>query len=423
MLWNLLSLYGVQIGTAVLPLITVPYLARVLGPANWGLGAFFTAFGLWLSVIVEYGFNLSSSRRIARAKSDGEELEEIVASILGAKLLLVVVSAAVFAVALAFVPILGRHPGLLGWTLLYTAALGFSPFWYFQGVERMVPAAALELAARGVAAGATFLAVRGPDDLGRWLALQSTAAAVCTGAAMLLMFREVPLRRPRFSSSLAALRGGWNMTVFRASTTLSTTINTLILGLAAPAAVVGYFAGAEKIARAQIALFAPVSQAIYPRITALQAADGRRARSLASKGLAASAAGAVLVALLGAAVAPHVVSLALGPKFDEAVVPFRVLQFLVPLAVLRNTIGMNYLLPAGQERGAGLWIISGFGANVALALCLAGSAGAAGMAWIAFASESLVLAGYLISLFRAGNEISTSSFPLPTDGRHLECCE
>lgn len=423
MFWNLLSLYGVQIGTAVLPLITVPYVARVLGPANWGLGAFFTAFGLWISVIVEYGFNLSSSRRIARAQSDGTALDEIVASILGAKLLLVTVSSVVIAVALAFVPVLGRHPGLLSWTLLYAAALGFSPFWYFQGVERMVPAAILELTTRGAAAGATFLVVRGPDDLGRWLALQSIAAAVCTFASLLWMFREVPLHRPRLSASLAALRGGWNMTVFRASTTLSTTISTLILGLTAPAAVVGYFAGAEKIARAQVALFIPLSQAIYPRITALAAADGRQARSLASKGIAASAIGAVLVALLGAAVAPEVVSLALGPKFAKAVVPFRVLQFLVPLAVVRNTIGMSYLLPAGQERSAGLWVISGFGANVLLALCLTSSAGAAGMAWIALGSESLVLAGYLISLVRAGNEVPNAGCSLNVGGRHLECCD
>ena len=51
-----LILFGVQISGYVLPLITLPFLTRVLGPANFGLTALGTALVLYFVVVTEWGF-------------------------------------------------------------------------------------------------------------------------------------------------------------------------------------------------------------------------------------------------------------------------------------------------------------------------------------------------------------------------------
>ncbi|MFX9912081.1 oligosaccharide flippase family protein, partial [Acinetobacter baumannii] len=69
---NVLALYGVQIANYLFPLITVPYLARVLGPKGWGMVAFAQAFGQYLMLVVEYGFSLSATREVARSRDSLE---------------------------------------------------------------------------------------------------------------------------------------------------------------------------------------------------------------------------------------------------------------------------------------------------------------------------------------------------------------
>lgn len=60
---NLLALYGVQFANYLLPLITLPYLTRVLGPESWGSLVVVQSFAQYLSLLVEYGFNLQLRAR------------------------------------------------------------------------------------------------------------------------------------------------------------------------------------------------------------------------------------------------------------------------------------------------------------------------------------------------------------------------
>src|SRR5690606_7080343 len=86
---NALALYAAQFAGYLLPLATVPYLARVLGPGSLGLVAFAQALGAYVALVVEYGFHLSGTREVVRHRSNPDRLAEILAGVTGARLLLV----------------------------------------------------------------------------------------------------------------------------------------------------------------------------------------------------------------------------------------------------------------------------------------------------------------------------------------------
>ncbi len=397
---NATALYAAHVLGLLVPLFTVPYLARVLRPEGWGLVVFAQSFGAWLALIMEYGFDLSGTRAVARVREETGEIPGVVAGIQGAKALVFLGVLAAASLLFALLPLLRAHPALILWAWAFAAVKGFSPAWYFFGQERMRWPALIEAGARVVAALGVFALVRGPGDEWIVLALQAVATA---GALLWLtgwMYREIPFRAPGLGASVATLKEAAGIFLFRNASGLYLQANAFILGLLTTPQVVAFFGGAEKMIRAAVNLFHPLSQALFPRLSHLVPNDARQASRLLGLGLLLmGGAGAVmgLVAFLGA---PWLVRIFLGPGYEAAIPVMRILAVLPPTIALGTIFGIQWALPAGLERPFVLLVLAGGVLNIAMAVLLAPPFGAVGMA-VSVLSAEVVVAGGLLWLFRA----------------------
>ena len=410
---NTIALSAAQIGTYLFPLVTVPYLARVLGVAGWGLVAFAQAFGAYLSLFVEYGFALSATREIARHRENDETLAEITAGVLGAKGVLAAGTIAVALVARWCVPIFESHPDLLWAATFWALAQGFSVLWFFQGFEQMKLVAALDFFAKALATAGIFIFVRAPADGWKVLALQALGASVAVIVGSCVIYSRVRFQVPRWASVCSAVRMGWSMFLFRGSVSLYTAGNAFILGLFVSPVWVGYYAGAEKISKAFVSLLNPVSQTIFPRISHLVQSAKAKAAHLARISFIVMGTGGVLMGAAIALLAPLLVRLILGHSYAPAVPVLRILAFLPPLIALSNVFGIQWMLPLGMDRPFNTIIVTAGAINIGLAVALAPAYRALGMAWSVVCAETFVTAGiYIMLRWHRADPLAYSSEPV-----------
>jgi PST family polysaccharide transporter len=399
---NVLALYGVQACTYALPLLTFPYLAHVLGPSGWGVVVFAQAIGVVIASVVEYGFDISASRETSRQRNDPQRLSALVSGVIGAKTLLAVVCIAGALFSRRFTHNVAPSLALFWASTIWGVCQGINMLWFFQGLERMRLASALEISGKVLATLSIFVLVHKPDDGWKVMAAQCVGCVVSHGVTVVLAYREVGFQWPTLASVADALRLGASMFVFRVVQGLSGSVNRLVLGSVAPVAVLGEYAGAERITRVFQQGMWPVNQALYPKLT--QQAQNNPAGAFRTVRLSLLSLGCVGL-VFGAAIflwAPAIVHLVLGPDFKDSVPVLHVFALWIPLIALCTVLTFQVLLPNQLDNQFNFVNLTAGLVGILAALLLAPRFSAIGIAWSAVAVQVYTLIAFSVVLVRNG---------------------
>lgn len=400
-LWeNLASLYSIQLLNYVLPLLTLPYLTRVLGPGPWGVLAFADAFANYISLLIEYGFGLSATREIAQFREDRLARARHVAGVLGAQVMLASGAAGLAFLVLNVGHLFAVYRPLIPYALVLAVSRSLVPYWYFQGMERMRVVAVLTIAANSIASAATFVFVRSPEDNWLPLALRAGAALLALTAALVLAYRDLPVVMPVWRDSWRVLRQGSSLFFFKSSVSLYTTANVLLLGLISTPAAVAWYAGAEKIARAVVTGLGPITQTFYPRIAHLMAHDRREAMRTGQFSVWLTIGAGTLGGICLFVASPWLVHSLLGRGFDNSIAVLRLFSVLPPVIAGSNVLGIQWMLPLRLDRELTLIVLGAGALNITLALLLAPHYQQMGMAASVVIAEALITASTIVVLRR-----------------------
>jgi PST family polysaccharide transporter len=408
---NAIALYWIQFAEYTLPMISVPYLARVLLPEGWGLVVFAQGFSGWMGLVLEYGFGFSATREIAKNREEPDRCADVAAGVLGATALMTVAATVASVIALLTVPTFQRYPVYLWLAFVIAATQGIRPLWYFQGIELMRFPALMNVAGRVVVTAGIFVVVHSSQDGWKVLLLQAVSGAAISVVILLRMYREIPWRRPTFALAQSALRMGWTVFLSRSTASLYTLANTFILGLFQGPQQVAFYGGAERINRMVLGLLQPISQALYPRMSHLAVSSRQRAEAMARLSLLGFGGFGVVACAVSAFLAPWIVRILLGPKYLAAIGVFRVLTLILPLIAVSSILGVQWMLPFGMDRMFNRIVLGAGVLNVSLAIYVAPHFGAMGMAWSVVVAEAFVTVAMWIALHRHGHRFWTASAP------------
>lgn len=401
---NTLSLSLVQFANYVAPLITLPYLFRVLGPSNFGLVELARAITVYFLMLTDYSFSLSATREISVCRDDPKRISEIFSSVLVLRLLLVLASAGALTLIVLGVPKLRADWPVYCLSFGSVIGMWLFPVWLFQGLERMRFIAAFNITAKLLVVVCVFVFIRNADDY-LYVPLLQSAGTIAVGLAGLILalagFR-VRFHLPSVAMLKHEFLDGWHLFISKMATTLYTTSNIVVLGLFTDNTFVAYYAAADKIVRAVQSLLLPLSQAIFPHIGRLASQSEQAAMTYARKILKLVGIVTLFTSIALLVTAPLLVRIVLGARSEGAVPVIRILSFLPLLGGLNNVLSIQIMVNFGLKKALA-WIVTAGGLlNLVLAVLLVASFKHTGVAAASLVTEILVVAAMFIALHRSG---------------------
>ena len=340
---NLSYISILQLFSIFLPLISYPYLIRVLGLELNGMIVFAYSIVSYLNLFISFGFNSSTTRNIASLESD-KCISNIVFSTYLCKLILFSFSVCLFLLVISF-----SHIQIEFRYILYSS-LGLSigelllPIWYFQGVEKMKYLTIINVGSRTLFT--IFVFVRQKEDY-LLVPLFNSLGAIGGGAYalyVLLAKERVKFSGVNLYSIKMNFRDSAPMFVSSLSSLIYLNVNKLIVGSFLGMSEVSIYDIGEKVMNLLKIPTVVICQSVYPKMS-----RELNIRYMNKVMLTAFFFMLVLYSMI-CIWAKQIIKFFLGEHNSTGVILICILSFSSVLLTLNSMLGGNRLIPFGYAR-------------------------------------------------------------------------
>lgn len=264
---NIVMLYIMNITQLVLPLVTLPYLTRVLSVEGYGVVSYVKSIMTYATLVIEFGFILSGTKDIVEAKEDKEKIGKVMGKITEGKILLSLISLCVLSAMIYFIPLLRRHTLF---TVLSFGAPFLSIFLYdylFRGLEKMQIVTMRYLIMKGVSTVLTFIVIKNESQLIMIpiLDILGSFCAVCWVHCEIKKL-GIKIRKDTYRSVLNAIRVSFTYFLSDVATTAFGALNTFFVGIYLSASDVAFWGVVFSFVGAVQSMYSPISDGIYPHM-------------------------------------------------------------------------------------------------------------------------------------------------------------
>jgi len=252
----------------ILPLLTLPYLVRVLGTDKFGQVMFAQAFIVFFNVFVDFGFKLSATREISIHREDSSKLVEIYSSIMIIKVILLSLTFAILCLIVFTFDKFSEDWELYLLTYLMVLGQAMFPIWYFQGMERMKLVTIVGVISKLIFTVLIFIVIQSEDDY-ILVPVINGIGFIIGGILSLYIIHKTFKQKMKFVTLKTIKHYFLDSSQYffsRVSVTLYTASNAFVLGIFTNNTMVGHYSIAEKLYQALQQAYQPIVQTLYPYV-------------------------------------------------------------------------------------------------------------------------------------------------------------
>ena len=262
---NTFMLYLMNIAKMVFPLLTLPYLTRVLSVPGYAVVTYVKAIMQYMQLLLAFGFALSATKDIVNANLDKERLSQILGDVQVAKLLLTVAGGAVLTVMTVLIPMMRENILFVILSYLNVVITEMLADFLFRGIDRMEVLTVRFVVSKLISTVCTFLFIRNDSHL----LLIPVFDCLGSLAALVMVLVEIRKLGVRFAptsirESLRILKESATFFISDMATTAFGALNTLLIGIFCNELDVAYWGVVMQLVGAVNAMYTPITNGIYP---------------------------------------------------------------------------------------------------------------------------------------------------------------
>ena len=376
----------------IFPLISFPYVSRILLPEGTGKVSFATSLIAYFTMFAQLGIPTYGVRACAKVRDDRNALTRTAQELLIINLVMTVLSYGALILALVFVPRLRQERALY---LLVSLSMLFTTFgmeWLYKALEQYTYITIRSIVFKLVAIVAMFALIHSKEDYviyGGITIFASSASGIMNFIHARRFISLRPVGEYRFQPHLKAVAVFFAMAC---ASTVYTNLDTVMLGFMTSDETVGYYNAAVRIKTILVSIVTSLGAVLLPRASYyVEHGQMDEFRKITRKALNFVFLAAVPMMLYFIMFAKEGIFLLSGENYGGSIVP---MQWIMPTLLfigLSNILGIQILVPLGREKVV-LWsIIAGAVTDVALNVLLIPQFGASGAAAATSVAELVVL--------------------------------
>ncbi|HEV7330758.1 MAG TPA: oligosaccharide flippase family protein [Flavisolibacter sp.] len=261
---NLLYSFILSISQVAFPLLSIPYISRILSPEGIGRVGFIDSLTYYFIVIAEFGIVTYGIREVTRKSGDARGLQKLVSELLSLHVFTSVISICIYLLCLFVFYRQVEDIRLIFFSLSFLLVNAFYCEWYFWGTEKFQYITIRSLITRILGLVSIFLIVNDSGDYIIYYAIITGTAAINLLWNFFRLSKEVglSLRNLQWQKHFSAVS-----VTYRISLVYSVVImlDNVFLQLLSTSVAVAYYMFAAKIVRIAGALVTDTLLVMYPR--------------------------------------------------------------------------------------------------------------------------------------------------------------
>jgi O-antigen/teichoic acid export membrane protein len=344
LLGNFIALSLLQFIGYFSPLITFPYLARVIGVDGFGKLAFASSVVVYFDTFTDFGFNYTAVRDIAKKRDDIQEVSRIFSIVMTAKFLLFLFSVLIFAILIYSVPAFYENRLLFWISFLSIPGRILFPDWLFQAFEKMKYITLMNLFSKLLFISLIFVVIKKEDDY-IYQPLLVLLGNLVSGIISIYFIRKmfkIKYTFPALEEVFKSIREGKDMFISLFLPNLYTNFSVTLLGFYGGNFVTGIYSSGKKFIDMAEQVLGVLSRTFFPFLSRRIDKHDVYVKIGASISIFFG-----IVLFLGADL---LVKIFYNDKFSDSSNIIRIMSVAPFFLFLMNTYGTNYLVIMKKEK-------------------------------------------------------------------------